>query len=94
VIPACTPDGDCFFRGKLWQANEWNEYRILRAGRRIQLWLNGERTVDYTEPRPKALRAGAVGLQIAPSRTLCEVWYEDTWLRQVPPGAPQTAPAE
>ncbi len=28
---------------------EWNEYRIRAEGPRIQLWLNGVQTVDYTE---------------------------------------------
>ena len=28
---------------------EWNEYRIRAEGKRIQIWLNGVQTVDFTE---------------------------------------------
>jgi len=28
---------------------EWNDYRIRAEGNRIQIWLNGVQTVDYTE---------------------------------------------
>ena len=29
---------------------EWFHYRIRVEGKRIQIWIDGERTVDYTEP--------------------------------------------
>jgi hypothetical protein len=31
------------------KTNEWNDYVIRAEGKRIQLWLNGVQTVDYTE---------------------------------------------
>ena len=30
--------------------DDWNDYTIRCQGRRIQLWINGQQTVDYTEP--------------------------------------------
>lgn len=42
----------------------WNDYRILAEGRRIQLFINGEQTVDYTEPDPAIEQRGRICLQI------------------------------
>ena len=44
--------------------DEWNEYKIRCEGARIQLWLNGKQTVDYTEKDEKIDRTGIVALQI------------------------------
>ena len=44
--------------------DEWNEYRIRCEGARIQLWLNGKQTVDYTEKDEKIDRTGIIALQI------------------------------
>ena len=43
---------------------EWNEYRIRAEGDRIQLWLNGVQTADYTETSPEIPRTGKIALQI------------------------------
>ena len=34
------------------KAGEWNDYVIRAEGKRIQLWINGFQTVDYTEEDP------------------------------------------
>jgi hypothetical protein len=57
-------------------AGDWNDYVIRCEGPRIQLWLNGVKTVDYTEKDDKIARSGIIGLQIhggGPS----EAWYKD-----------------
>jgi hypothetical protein len=62
--------------------NDWNEYRIRCEGSRIQLFLNGVQTVDYTEPDPDIPRTGIICLQIhggPPS----EAWYKDIRIRQL-----------
>lgn len=48
----------------LVKKGDWNEYRIRCEGRRIQLWLNGVQTVDYTEPDESIPQDGHIGLQI------------------------------
>ena len=56
--------------------DEWNDYAIRADGKRIQLWLNGVQTVDYTEDDPAVAATGVVCLQIhggPPS----EAWYKD-----------------
>jgi hypothetical protein len=57
---------------------------VIRAeGRHVQLWLNGQKTVDYTEPDATIPQEGVFGLQIhqgAPS----EAWYKDIMLQVLP----------
>lgn len=49
---------------KILKKDDWNEYRIRCEGPRIQLWLNGTQTVDYTEKDPAIPLEGIIGLQI------------------------------
>ena len=58
------------------RAGDWNEYRIRAEGKHIQIWLNGEQTVDYTETDPDIDMTGVICPQIhggPPS----EAWYKD-----------------
>jgi len=43
---------------------EWNDYRIRAQGKRIQIWLNGSQTVDYTETDDTIATKGIVAVQI------------------------------
>lgn len=49
---------------KIVKRDEWNDYRIRCEGKRIQLWLNGVKTVDFTETDEKIPLDGIIGLQI------------------------------
>ncbi len=44
--------------------NGWNALRIRCEGPRIQIWVNGIPTTDYTEPDPTIPRHGRLALQI------------------------------
>jgi hypothetical protein len=44
--------------------NDWNSYEVHAEGRRIRLVLNGQQTVDYTEPDDSIPPRGLIGLQI------------------------------
>jgi len=46
------------------KANDWNDYVIRAEGRRIQLWINGFHTVDYTETDPAIDATGVIAVQI------------------------------
>ena len=46
------------------KADDWNDLVIRCEGPRIQLWVNGLQTVDYTEPDSSIPRHGRFGLQI------------------------------
>ena len=45
-------------------ADGWNTYRILAEGNRIQIWLNGLQTVDYTETDQSIEKSGIIAIQI------------------------------
>lgn len=44
--------------------NDWNDYEIHAEGGRIQLFINGHQTVDYTEPDAAIPQFGLIGFQI------------------------------
>jgi len=67
---------------KVLKRDDWNDYVIRCEGKRIQLWINGLQTVDYTEADPKIEQTGFLGLQIhggGPS----EAWYKDILLKKI-----------
>ncbi|NQT87050.1 DUF1080 domain-containing protein, partial [bacterium] len=69
---------------KALKMGEWNDYVIRCDGKRIQLWLNGVQTVDYTEQDSKIPLKGIIGLQIhggGPS----EIWYKDIEIEELAP---------
>lgn len=49
-------------RGNPVKRDAWNDYRIRCQGNHVQLWINGQQTVDYTETSPNALQTGVIGL--------------------------------
>lgn len=48
----------------LEKPGEWNTYEIRAEDSRIQLFVNGQRTVDYTEREPGIEKDGLIALQI------------------------------
>ncbi len=46
------------------KAGQWNDYRIRCQGRRIQLWINGTQTVDYTEADESIPQSGIIAVQV------------------------------
>ena len=69
-------------RAKPVNRDDWNDYRIRCEGRRIQLWINGQQTVDYTETDASIERTGIIGLQIhggPPS----EAWYRNIRIKRL-----------
>ena len=60
----------------------WQTYRILAVGNRIQLWLNGIQTVDYTETDESIWEQGVIGLQIH-GNMVGTVAYKDIVLKDL-----------
>lgn len=58
------------------KANDWNDYVVRAEGKRIQLWVNGVQTVDYTETDPEIDATGVIAVQIH-SGPPTEAWYKD-----------------
>jgi hypothetical protein len=64
------------------RANDWNDYVVRADGPHIVLWLNGEKTVDYTEADPAIEKTGVIAVQIhggPPS----EAWYKDITITEL-----------
>ena len=61
---------------------EWNDYRIRAEGPRIQIWLNGVQTVDYTESEPGIAMTGMIAVQIHGNATSV-VRYKDLQIEEL-----------
>ncbi|RMG39423.1 MAG: DUF1080 domain-containing protein [Planctomycetota bacterium] len=72
--------GDTEAIRRVLKRDGWNELRIRCRGPRIQIWVNGVRTVDYVEPDPDISRRGVIGLQIHGGPP-AEAWYRNIRLR-------------
>lgn len=68
---------------KLSHRNDWNDYAILAEGRHAQLWLNGQKTVDYTAPDTSIPKESVFGQQMYKG-TSAEAWCKDTVIRELP----------
>ena len=76
---------------KVLKKDGWNDYVIRCQGPRIQLWINGLRTVDYTEPDPAIPLTGKIALQIH-SGPPAEAWYRKITLKELPRPKAQLKP--
>jgi hypothetical protein len=63
--------------------SDWNDYKIRCDGKRIQLWLNGLQTVDYTEPDNSIPQFGIIGFQVHGGGKT-KVFYKDISLEELP----------
>jgi hypothetical protein len=61
---------------------DWNEFVIRAEGPRIQIWLNGYPTVDYTETKENIDQTGKICLQIH-SGPPAEAWYKDIEIEEL-----------
>jgi hypothetical protein len=49
---------------KVLKPDDFNDITIRCEGPRVQIWVNGYQTIDYTEPDSQVARTGIIGLQI------------------------------
>lgn len=76
----------------VFKNDEWNRYRVVAQGPRIQTWINGEPVSDLVDEKIYAAHAeGFIGLQVhqikEPAGTL-EVSWRNLRIREVtPPGS-------
>ena len=75
------PDKDAVL--KVLKMGEWNDYVIRCEGPRIQLWINGLKTVDYTEADAKIPQKGIVAVQIHGGGK-AEAHYRDIAIEELP----------
>lgn len=67
---------------RVLRRNDWNDYEVRCEGRRIRITLNGQLTVDYTEPDTSIPQSGLIALQIHGGGK-AEVHYKDITLRKL-----------
>ena len=67
---------------RLVKTGKWNAMRVVCKGPRIQIFVNGERTVDYTETDENIPGYGKIGLQIHSGKPT-EAWYRNIRVRQL-----------
>ena len=67
---------------RILRVGDWNEYRVRAVGNRIRIWLNGYRTVDWTETDPKIPTKGVFGLQTHQGPP-GEGWYRNIMVREL-----------
>jgi hypothetical protein len=67
---------------KVLKRNDWNEYKIKAEGKRIQLWINGVQTIDYTENDSGIDESGVIAVQIH-SGPPSEAWYKDITIQEL-----------
>jgi hypothetical protein len=68
---------------KVLKRDDWNEYVIRCEGKRIQLTLNGLKTVDYTETEAGIDDHGVIALQIH-GGPASEAWYKEVMIQELP----------
>jgi hypothetical protein len=61
---------------------DWNDYTIRAEGPRVQLSINGFRTVDYVETDATIAASGVICVQIH-SGPPSEAWYRDITLEEL-----------
>lgn len=67
---------------KIVKKEDWNDYTIRCDGKRVQIWINGTQTVDYTEDDDSLVQKGLIGLQIHGGPPT-EAWYRNIRIREL-----------
>ncbi|AEI51893.1 3-keto-disaccharide hydrolase [Runella slithyformis] len=67
---------------KILKLGDWNNYEVRADNQRIRIYLNGQLTVDYTEPDANIPQSGLIGLQIHGGGK-AEVAYKDIFIQEL-----------
>jgi HEAT repeat protein len=67
---------------RVFKPGDWNNMVIRAIGKRIQVWVNGERVTDYVEEDDSIWQEGIFALQVHGGPP-CKVWYKDIWLKKL-----------
>ncbi len=75
-------EGDMKKLEPVLKRQDWNEYRIRCEGPRIQLWINGIQTIDYTEPDNSIPQEGQIAVQVHGGGK-AEAWFKDIVIEEL-----------
>lgn len=67
---------------KVVKPTDWNDFIIRCIGKRIQVWVNGHQTVDYTEADDEIPLVGHIGLQIH-GGPAAEIAYRNIFIKHM-----------
>jgi len=65
------------------KADDWNQYEIRCEGKRIQLFVNGVKTLDYIETNNSIPQFGIIAVQIHGGRP-SQAWYRNIQIAELP----------
>ncbi|MFO7936640.1 MAG: family 16 glycoside hydrolase [Kiritimatiellia bacterium] len=68
---------------KTLKPHDWNQYEIRCQGKRIQLFVNGVKTLDYIEQDDSIPQFGIIALQVHAGPP-CEAWYRNIRIVELP----------
>jgi hypothetical protein len=68
---------------RLEKCGEWNRYEVRCQGPHIQIFLNGERTVDYTEADDGIAPEGQIAVQVHGGMKQ-ECWFRNITIEELP----------
>jgi predicted peptidase len=62
---------------------DWNHYVIRPRGEKIEIYINGKKSVDYREPESSVARSGLLAVQIHAGGPM-EVQFKDAMIQPLP----------
>jgi len=71
---------------------DWNDYRILCQGKRLQFWINGQPTITYTEKKASARTKGEIAFKLHGGPPM-EVYFKDIIIKDLSKPGPKDAKA-
>lgn len=75
---------------KLVKKDDWNDYRILCQGKRVQFWINGQPTISYTEKKASAPTKGVIAFQLHGGPPM-KVYFKDIIIKELSKPTPKDA---
>jgi len=64
------------------KAGGWNDYRIVCDGKRLQFFINGQKTVDYTEKEERGAKKGVIAFQLHAGPPMT-VYFKDIFIKEL-----------
>lgn len=74
------------FVARIEKPGEWNSYEVVANGRQILLFLNGQRTANFTENTPDIDNFGLIALQIH-GNSKAEISFRNITIEDIPDSA-------
>lgn len=69
---------------KVGKQHDWNDIEILAVGARVRVAVNGHAVVDWTDPEPKRIKEGPIGLQLHSNNVPQEIHFKGLELTTFP----------